>query len=88
MIYGIAHGTLLNVMWQPGWERMDTCIWMVVSLPCSRESITTLSISFTPIQNKKLFKKKRENHFNENKIAKKSFLNYYTSVKIYGRNFT
>ena len=21
MTYGIAHGTLPNVMWQPGWER-------------------------------------------------------------------
>ena len=49
-----AHGTLLNVMWQPGWEglwgRTDTCICMAESLHCSPETITTLFISYKPIQ--------------------------------------
>ena len=56
--YYIAQGTLLSVMWQPGWEgvwgRMDTGICMAESLPCSPETITTLLIGYTPIQNKKL----------------------------------
>ena len=51
-------------MWQPGWEwglgRTDTCICMAESLHCSPESITTLLIEFTPIQNKKLKKKCKE----------------------------
>ena len=34
--------------------RMDTCICMAESLHCSPESITTLLIGYTPIQNKKL----------------------------------
>ena len=50
----IAHGSLLNVMCrQPGWEkgfwgRMDTCICMAESLPCSLETKTTLLISYNP----------------------------------------
>ena len=32
--------------------RMDTCICMAESLPCSPETITTLLISYTLIQNK------------------------------------
>ena len=55
--YCIAHGTLLNVMWQPGWEgclgRMDMCICIAESLRSSPGTITTLLISYTPIQNKK-----------------------------------
>ena len=45
------------------WGRMDTCISMAESLSCSPETITTLLISSTSIQNKKLFflfKKKKE----------------------------
>ena len=42
--YYIAHETLLIVMWQLAWEgscgRMDTCICMAESLPCSPETIT------------------------------------------------
>ena len=34
------------------WRRMDACICMVESLLCSSETITTLLISYTPIQNK------------------------------------
>ena len=44
--YSIAQGTLLNVMWQPGWEeiwgRMDTCVGMAESLCCPPETIPTL----------------------------------------------
>ena len=39
------------------WGRMDPCICMAESLSCSPETITTLLISYTPIQNKKFFKK-------------------------------
>ena len=35
IFYYIAHETLVNVMWQPGWEgdlgRIDTCICMAVA---------------------------------------------------------
>ena len=31
------------------WGRMDTCICMAESLPCSPETITTLLINYTPI---------------------------------------
>jgi len=34
-------------------ERMDTSVCMAESLCCSTETITTLLISYTPIQNKK-----------------------------------
>ena len=55
--YHIAHGTLLNVMCQPGWEgglgRMDTCICMAESLSCSPETTTRLLIGCTPIQSRK-----------------------------------
>ena len=41
-----THGTLLSVMWQPGWEgslgRMDTSIYLAESLCCSPETITIL----------------------------------------------
>ena len=39
------------------WERIDTCTCMAESLRCSHKNITTLLISYTPIQNKKFFKK-------------------------------
>ena len=39
--------------------RMDTCIYMTESLPCSPETVTTLLISYAPTQNKK-FKRKTE----------------------------
>ena len=54
--YCIAHGTLLNVMWQPGWEQSlgeNGYICLPESLPCSLETITTLLIIYTPIQNEK-----------------------------------
>ena len=40
------------------WGRMDTCICMAKSLCPSSETITTLLIGYTPIQNKKFMKKK------------------------------
>ena len=56
----MAHGPLLNVMWQPGWEGsvggMDTCTRMAESLRCSSETITTLLISYPPRLNTKKFK--------------------------------
>ena len=54
----IAHGTLLSVMWQPGWEgvwgSMDTSICGAESLHYSPETITTLLIGYTPMQTNKL----------------------------------
>ena len=35
------------------WGSLDTCICMAESLHCLPETITTLLISYTPIQNKK-----------------------------------
>ena len=48
---GPAQGTLLNVMWQPGWEGsfgvcVDTCICMAESLCCPPETIATLFIGY------------------------------------------
>ena len=40
------------------WGKMDTCICMAELLCCAPETITTLSISYTPIQNKKLKKER------------------------------
>ena len=67
----IACGTLLNVMCHPGWERiwgrMNICKCMAESLHCSPETITTLLIGSTSIQNafsdKKNSVKKKEKHF-------------------------
>ena len=41
------------------WGRMDTCICMTESLHYPPEIITTLLISYTPIQSKKFKKKKK-----------------------------
>ena len=57
--HSIAHGTLLNVMWWPGWEGSlavggmdtDTYICMAEPLCCSSETITTLLLGYTPTQN-------------------------------------
>ena len=46
------------------WGRTDMCISMAESLPCSPETITTLLISYSPIQN--VFSVKN----NKNKIKK------------------
>ena len=39
---------------------LDKCIWMAESLCCSPETITTLLISCTPVQNKKLKQKTKK----------------------------
>ena len=56
--YRTALESLLHVMWQPGWQgvrgRMDTCLWMADSLCCAPETVITLLIGYTPMQNKKL----------------------------------
>ena len=46
--------------WMGGvaWRKTDTCICMAESLHCSPETTKTLLISHTPLQNKKLKKKK------------------------------
>ena len=44
----MVQGTLLNVMWQPGWEGSlgeNGYMYMTESLCCSPESVTTLVIS-------------------------------------------
>ena len=43
--------------WMGVWGRMNTCICMAESLCCLPETITTLLIGYTPLQNKKVFKK-------------------------------
>ena len=45
--YCIAHGTLLNVMWQTGWEgSLGENICMTESLRCQPEAITTLFVDW------------------------------------------
>ena len=47
--YFTAQGTLLSVMWQPGWrrvwERMDMCVCMAEFLHCSPETISSVQFS-------------------------------------------
>ena len=43
------------------WGRMDTCICIAESLCCSPDTITTMLIGYTSIQNKKLKKNKIDN---------------------------
>ena len=47
-------GTLPCVMWQPEREG-NICMCIAELLRCSPETITTLLISYTPIQNEKFF---------------------------------
>ena len=74
--YHIAHGTLLNVMCQPGWEgvwrTMDTCICMAEPFCHSPDITTKLLIVYTPpkkclkfwgeISRRKKKKKKKKKH--------------------------
>ena len=51
---------LCSVLWgslggRGVWGRMDTCMSMAESLHCLPETVTTLLIGYTPIQNKKVF---------------------------------
>ena len=45
------------------WGRMDTCMCVAESLCCSPETITTLLIDYTPIQNQNFFQKKKPLRF-------------------------
>lgn len=49
-----VQGTLLSVMCQPGregsWGRIDVCMRVAESLPCSLKIVTALLISYIPIQ--------------------------------------
>ena len=60
--FGMGTYTLLCLKWITNkdlpystgnsvWERMDACICMAESLCCAPETITTLLIGYTPIQN-------------------------------------
>ena len=49
------------------WGRRDTYIGTAESLHCSPQTITTLLISYTPIQNKKLRKKVYMKYLNSRK---------------------
>ena len=53
------------------WGRMDTRICMAESLCCSPETVTTLLISYTPIQNKKLKKKRPRCTTGDHKTSKR-----------------
>ena len=62
--YCTAHGNLFNVMWQPGWEGSlgengYLCMYGW-SFPYSPDTMTTLLIGYSPIQNKKFIFKKTE----------------------------
>ena len=51
------------------WGRMDTCICMAESIYCPLETITTLLISYSPVQNKKfkkIFHMQKQAHRSQN----------------------
>ena len=61
--YRIAQGTLLNVIWQPGWEGSlgeNGYMHMYESLCCSPDTVTTSFMRYNPLQTKKLKKKKKK----------------------------
>ena len=64
MLYGSLNG-------RGAWGRTDTCICMAESLHCSPVTTTTLLISYTPIQNKKLKIKTRQNAITMKRITEK-----------------
>ena len=56
---------LLSIMWQPGWEGGFVGEWIHVYVWLSSlavETITTLLIGYTPIQNKKFKKINKKYH--------------------------
>ena len=78
MTYYIAQGTLLSVMWQPGWEgslRENGYVCMYdESLHCSPETITALLyFVYTPTQNKK---------FKNTYIYFKNFIKYRVLISM------
>ena len=58
----LQHGTLLSVMWQPGWEaslgRMDTCVYMAEFL-CCHLKLSQYCLLALPNTKLKVKKKKR-----------------------------
>ena len=60
------------------WGRIDTCVCMAESLCCSPETVTTLLIGYTPIQNKKFEKKKKEKLF----LFVHRFSSYYLLITL------
>ena len=59
LLFVLAQETLLNVMWQPGWEGNlgeETCTCMAKSLCSPAETITTLPIGYTQKWNEVLKK--------------------------------
>ena len=52
------------------WGRMDSCIGLAESLCCPPETITTLLTGYTPIQNKKLKKKKVKSQSSSSRISR------------------
>ena len=53
----IEHRTLLNIMWQPGWEESWwESGYLAEYLHCSPGAITILLIDYTPIQSKMFLK--------------------------------
>ena len=55
----LAHGTLLNIMWQAWWEgSLRENGYTSMSLLCAPETVITLLISYNPAQNKKVKKHK------------------------------
>ena len=58
----MAHGTLLNVMWQPGWEGglgENGYMFMCGESLCGSPETITLLIGYTPVRNKKFKRKKK-----------------------------
>ena len=53
------------------WGSMDACICMTESPCCLPETITTLLIGYTPIQNKKFPKNKKKNTKSNNSKQQK-----------------
>ena len=56
----VVHGTLLNITWMGGELGENGYLYMHARAPhCSHETITTLLISSTSIQNQKFKRKKK-----------------------------
>ena len=54
----------MPAMMREFWGRTDACICMAESLHCSPETIITLLIGYTPVQNESLKKNKMEPFYN------------------------
>ena len=60
----VTHYAVLTASQQSGhwrlWGRIDTCVYTAEYFPCSPETVTTLLIGYTPIQN--VFGVKKNSH--------------------------